>query len=608
MSRELVEKSGWGLRHALSVAGGRRRLGVASAVFVAAFPVSAALESPIERAATGSDATAESSAIVASSSTEQLTCRGLARRRRWLAPDVRQRREGESENEWRARLAEAVLVESALARVARAAGVERRTDFVAAWESRRQGLLVGELERGFLAGGEASPAEVAAFYAADPGRFRLGERIATRFILLKLGAEAETAQAARASARLEQIRASFLATGGFGELARRHSEAENAARGGAVAASTRGSLLAEYEDVAWQLEPGEVSRPVRLPAGMAIIWLEQRFPAKELSLDEARKGIAKQLANQERERRREAALAEARAAWPLAIEWPAAATTEPTITLAGRALTLADLGLAHRPPRLAEEIERAIERRWLIHLAEERHLAEQPEIAQRLADLRHAILAGAALEDRVKELLPEYDEDALRAAYEKNAKALGEPEHRVFEVVRVAGSEGTMRDALAAAGEVAALWRRASKPLTRPSVPPASPEGWSVETWGPLSRSVLGNKVSPLVAKAAFGLDDWEISEPIRFERYDGLNGRFSADGYVVLRQVAKLAPTVPPFEAARENLRRSLARPLLPQLRATARAQIEAGLEVAVSVDDLAACALGEPGAKKRPRPGRRP
>ena len=72
---------------------------------------------------------------------------------------------------------------------------------------------------------------------------------------------------ARASVRLEEIRASFLTAGGFGELARRHSEAENAARGGAVAASTRGSLLEEYEEVAWQLEPGEVSRPVRLPAG-----------------------------------------------------------------------------------------------------------------------------------------------------------------------------------------------------------------------------------------------------------------------------------------------------------------------------------------------------
>ena len=216
------------------------------------------------------------------------------------------------------------------------------------------------------------------------------------------------------------------------------------------------------------------------------------------------------------------------------------------------------------------------------------------------------MLAGAALEDRVNELLPKYDEDALRAAYRNNAKALGEPEHRVFEVVHVAGSEGTMRAARAAAGEVAALWR--GDPEAQLSAGPAWPENSSVETWGPLSRSVLGNKVSPLVAKAAFELDDGEISEPVRFERYDGLDGRFSADGYVVLRLVAKLAPTVPPFEAVREDLRRSLARTRLPQLRATVRAEIEAGLTVAVSVEDLAACELGEPAARARPVLRRRP
>ena len=110
MSRERAQKLGWPLRCALSIAGGRRRPGGAIAVLVAVLPASAACGSPAD-----AGAAAETVAVVASSSVDQLTCGELSRRARWLAPDVRQRREGESEDAWRGRLAAAVLVEEALA-------------------------------------------------------------------------------------------------------------------------------------------------------------------------------------------------------------------------------------------------------------------------------------------------------------------------------------------------------------------------------------------------------------------------------------------------------------------------------------------------------------
>jgi len=498
-----------------------------------------------------------------------------------------------------------VLVESALARGALAAGAQRRPEFATAWESRRRALLIAELEREFTPEGEPTATAIAAFYEALPDRFRLATRIATRFILLKLPVDAEAAEVAEASAKLEQIRSSFLAAGGFGELARRYSEAENAVRGGAVAAATRGSLLEEYEEAAWKLASGEVSRPVRLPGGMAIIWLEQTFPARELSLDEASKSIVKQLQARQRAQRREAALAEARAAWPLTIDWPDGPAGGPGIVLAGESLTLEDLGLEHRPPRLDEEIARRVESLWLGRLAERRRIAESPEMAQRLEDLKLRMLAGTAVEEGARELLPVLDETALRRLYDKRAERLAVPETRVFEVLRIVGREGTMRVAQARASEAASVWRRTSVMPADSDSPTSAAPARFVEIWGPLSRSVLGNKISPLLAKAAFELGEGEVSEPIRFERYEKRGGRFSPEGYVVLRLVSSSPRTVPPFTAVRDELQDLDAE--LPRLRALVREQAQERLALDVSPAELAACVVDEPPPAATPGQGPR-
>ncbi len=518
--------------------------------------------------------------VVAVARGEELTCTEFSQRIQWLPLEVRRRREGERDVDWRGRMAAELLVESALAREAVAAGLDRQPEFVSSWTASREALLVSEMERGFAEAVEAAPGEIEAFYEGHRERYRVEERIATRFILLNLSPEPTALELAAVAARLEGIRAEFLANGGFGQLARQHSEAENARRGGAVQASARGTLLAEYEEVAWRLQPGEVSGPVRLPDGMAIIWLEERFPAKEITLAEAGAGIAEALAETHRLRRREAALAEARALWPAQVEW-AKQNREPTLVFAGRRLSLGDLGLGHRPPRLDEAIVEATERLWLARLGE-RRLADNPALSLRLSALRRFRLAGAALDARVDGLLPSLGDEDLRATYEKRAKVLGRPELRSFEALRVDGTDGTMRAARAVALDVAQRWRRDSEP----------PEGLARESWGPLPRAVLGNRTSPRLAEVAFRLELGGVSEPIRFERYRGQAGRFQSEGYVVLRLVDAAPPETPPFEEVKDRLPRLAAGRLLPELRTRARARIREDLAPELFTEALRSCA----------------
>ncbi len=434
------------------------------------------------------------------------------------------------------------LVDYELAEEARRSGFDATPEVAELLSRVRRRHLVESAEASFVSERTIGDDEIQTYFAAHPQRFSIDERIATRFLMLKLPPEASAEAVDATRRRLEDLRERIVAGERFTDLAREHSEAENARRGGAVQASPRGTLLEEYEAAAWELQPGEVSDIVELPGGLALILLDARFPARTLELDAARPRIEAELRDLERERRRSEALAEAERRWPLRRDDEAK-----TVTLGERTLTFEELGVGGRPPRFEERLQAAIDEQRLARWALESGVADTPETKARWSSVADRLLAGELLRAsaRRSELAAEpADEARLRAMYERRGASLAGPELREFEVAFVAAASGRLRPAHAEATRIATAWREGFPP------PPET-----LERWGPLPRKLLGNRVSPAVAAAAFGLSEGEISPVLRMERYVPERARFEPEGFIVLRLVAKTSPHPPTYEEARPGL-----------------------------------------------------
>ena len=558
-----------------------RRVGVAllacAAVVVVRVPALLAVEA--------NDPAAQAS-LASTAAGVEVTCAEAVTGVSRLTAEVRKRQGEEGDLDRQRRLVAELLVDRELVREAEASGTQRDPGFLERLSRGRDRILLAGIESDFAAAVSVSTDEIEARYELNSERFKSPPKMASSFILLRLSTSASDVETQTAFRQLESIRQEFVDGARFGALARRYSHAENATRGGAVASSARGTLLEAYEDVAWSLEPGEVSQPLRLPDGAALIRLEQIYPAREASLAQASPQIAKRLAYEETQNRRQEAIEQARRLWPATIDWGEGERGEvpdPVVTLAGESLELADLGLAGRPPRLVASIESALERLWLTRLAQQRGLEKRPELAQRLSRFRDSLLVSEALERRVATRLPTVPEADLRRLYERQANFLAGPERRTFEVVFVPGVEGELRSALARAQAAARDWRETSKP----------PGEERLEVWGPLPRSLLGSSTSPRLAALAFALLPGQVSEPSLLEEYRAEIGRFLVEGYVVLRLARIETPEVPSFESTHDELRRFAVRGQIPGLRRQIREQMRDRLGVVVDSEALSRCPL---------------
>ena len=113
-------------------------------------------------------------------------------------------------------------------------------------------------------------AEVRAFY--DANRDSIGkkpEQLKLAHILIAF--EADSAQAKRARARADSIRALIVKGRPFEEAAKQFSDDPSGQRGGDLGPFGHGDMVPDFESVAFSLKPGDMSQPVRTRFGYHII-------------------------------------------------------------------------------------------------------------------------------------------------------------------------------------------------------------------------------------------------------------------------------------------------------------------------------------------------
>ena len=146
-----------------------------------------------------------------------------------------------------------------------------------------------------------SEADIQTVYEQNKSEtFTKPEMVRARHILLR----AETARTPEARAeirkKIEDLLAQVRAGADFAELARQHSDDRTAEEGGDLGEFPRGRMVKPFEDVAFSMQPGDISGVVESRFGFHIIKLEGRSPAKVMTLDEAREPIRMRLSAERR--------------------------------------------------------------------------------------------------------------------------------------------------------------------------------------------------------------------------------------------------------------------------------------------------------------------
>lgn len=156
------------------------------------------------------------------------------------------------------------------------------------WEKYRSSIR-GEMEKSELVDVmvrkriNITSEDVERYYSLNQKKYVSEQRVRLRHIMLAIPEGNKAAEAA-AGKKADDIRRRLAAGEDFAALAGTYSEGAGASEGGDIGWITKGSLLKEIDQVAFKLNVGEISQPVRTSAGIHFIKLEAREGGKQLAL------------------------------------------------------------------------------------------------------------------------------------------------------------------------------------------------------------------------------------------------------------------------------------------------------------------------------------
>lgn len=143
--------------------------------------------------------------------------------------------------------------------------------------------------------------EIKAYYDANKFQFHQPERVRARHILIHLDKDATQAQKDAAKAKADKIRAELVAGKDFAQAAKEYSDDKGSKdKGGELGFNERESWVKEFSDAAFALEKDELSQPVLSPFGYHLIQVEEKKPASDKTLEQAKGEIAATLLKKEK--------------------------------------------------------------------------------------------------------------------------------------------------------------------------------------------------------------------------------------------------------------------------------------------------------------------
>jgi peptidyl-prolyl cis-trans isomerase C len=151
-----------------------------------------------------------------------------------------------------------------------------------------------------------SDLEAKDFYDKNPERFKQEESVRAAHILRLVDEKADPAAKKKARAEIDSVLKQVKAGGDFGKLAQQHSQDGSAAQGGDLNYFAKGAMVPEFDKVAFELKPGQVSGVVTTQFGYHIIKVIDRKPGRTVPFDETSQQIKQFLTQQKKQQHQEA--------------------------------------------------------------------------------------------------------------------------------------------------------------------------------------------------------------------------------------------------------------------------------------------------------------
>lgn len=155
-------------------------------------------------------------------------------------------------------------------------------------------------------------AEARAFYDKNPDKFKQDDKVRASHILLKVDPKAPTASRKEAQGRIAGLLKRARSGEDFAQLATKHSQDGSAQQGGDLGYFDRREMVPAFSDVAFKLNPGEISDVVTTDFGYHIIKVTDKRAATTIPYEKASGQIIEFLTGQKKQERTGQFVAEVR--------------------------------------------------------------------------------------------------------------------------------------------------------------------------------------------------------------------------------------------------------------------------------------------------------
>jgi peptidyl-prolyl cis-trans isomerase C len=151
-----------------------------------------------------------------------------------------------------------------------------------------------------------SDAEAKDFYDKNPDKFKEEEQVRASHILVRVDEKADAATKQKARAKIDGVLKQVKAGGDFAKLAQANSDDGSAAQGGDLNYFNKGAMVAEFDKVAFELKPGQVSEVVQTQFGYHIIKTVDKKSGRTVPFEEAQGKIKEFLTGQKKQQHADA--------------------------------------------------------------------------------------------------------------------------------------------------------------------------------------------------------------------------------------------------------------------------------------------------------------
>ena len=156
-----------------------------------------------------------------------------------------------------------------------------------------QNMIANDITEGVT----VDDAAVETFYDENLEQMAVPERVHARHILVKFESGNDESRAA-AEQKLAELAAQVEAGESFALLAIEHSEGPSGQKGGDLGYFERGQMVKEFDDVAFEAEPGSIVGPVETQFGLHLIKVEEHTAPGTVPLAEVEPKIREYLVQQ----------------------------------------------------------------------------------------------------------------------------------------------------------------------------------------------------------------------------------------------------------------------------------------------------------------------